>query len=126
MTCQRPFAKLAGYDSGNLFGLQPAKQPAKLCTHDEVAGETTKERFYCIQHDTLGIDRIKSVPQPDEQPFKVILARLFYLASLDMHMVNHQFLPLYQFVQVPAERSDILRQLLCAFFKRHKTPGSLY
>src|SRR5262249_10638315 len=59
-------------------------------------------------------------PQPQEQPFEVVLPRLLDLAALDVDVVHAELALGDQFVEVEAQRADVLRQLLGGLLEGHE------
>ncbi len=110
-------ARLAGDDGRHPFVFQPAKKPAQFGAQDGRVGKSTKERADGIQRQPLGADRINRQPEPNEQPFEVILARLFDLAAFDVHVVDEHLLLFDEFLQVPTQRGHVLYQFLVAFLE---------
>ena len=47
-----------------------------------------EERLDRVEDDALRAGGLDGVPQPDEQTFEIILARLFDLAALDMDIIK--------------------------------------
>ena len=100
--------------------LQPAKQAAQLGAQDGGVGQPGEERLDGVEHHALGADAVDRVPQPDEQPFQVVLARLLDLAALDVDEVEHQFLLRDQRLEIMPERGEVRRQLLGVLLEGHE------
>ena len=62
-------------------------------------------------------------PEPDEQPFEVVLARFLDLAALDADVVDRELFRLDQRGQVEAERRDVAGHLLGVLLERDEHAG---
>jgi hypothetical protein len=64
------------------------------------------------------------VADADEQTFQIVIAGFLDFLTLDPYEVDDELLLFDKLINVEAQRSDILRQLLGVFLERHDTPGS--
>ena len=86
-------------------------------------GQPGEKRLDGVEHHAFRADGIDGVPEPDEKPFQIILARLLDLAALDVDVIEHDLLLRYELVEVEAERADIGRQLRRVFLEHHEHAG---
>src|SRR5262249_20270392 len=109
---QGALTALAGDDGRHALVLQPAEQAAQLGAEDRLVRQAREERLDRVEHDALGADRIDREPEPDEEPFEIVVAGLLDLAALDLDVIEHDLLLLDQRRQVEAERGHVLRELV--------------
>ncbi len=120
---QRPITPFPGDDCRDALPLEPAEQPPQFGAQDGRVGEAGEEGFNRVQHDPLGPDRVDGMPQAHEQTLQVILARLLDLAPLDVDVIHRELLLTHQFVQVEAQRADVLRKFFGCLLEGHQHAG---
>ena len=116
----RSLAFLAGDDRRHAAILQPAKKPAQFRAQDGVIWQPGEERLDRVEHHALGADGIDGVPEPDEEAFKIVLARLLDLAALDVDVVEQDLFLRGKLLQIEAERADVGRQLRRVLLEHHE------
>ena len=63
---------------------------------------------------------VDGVVQANKQSFEVVVAGFFDLVAFDPHEVHGQFFPLDEFIQIEAERPDVLSEFFDGFLKGHE------
>jgi len=79
----------------------------QLRPQDGVVLQARQERFNRGEDDALRADRPNRVVEPDKQPFEIVFAGLFDLATLDADVVDRELLRLDQLGEVKAEGRDV-------------------
>ena len=122
---EETLAALASNDGGDALLLQPAEQPSQFGPEDGVVLQPREQGLDGIEDHALGADAADRKPEPDEQPFEIVLAGFLDLAALHAHVVDRQLFRLDQRAKVEAERRDVSLAISSAFSSKvRSTPGS--
>ena len=79
-----------------------------------------EQRLDRVEHHAFRADGVDGVPEPQEEPFQVILARLLDLAALDVDIIEHDFFLCRELAQIEAERADIGLEFGRVFLEHHE------
>ena len=120
---KRAVAALSGNDCRDTLVLEPAKQASQFRSQDGGVAQAAEERLDGIEHDALGADGVDGMAEADEQAFEIVLTGLLDLGTLDVDVVQQQFVFSGQLVQVEAEGAHILRQFLGSFLEGQEDTG---
>ena len=79
-----PLSAFTGDDGGHALFLKPPEEAPQLGPQNGDVGPSREERFDGVEDHPFGADRVNGVPQPDEEPFEIVLAGLFDFTPLDV------------------------------------------
>ncbi len=111
---------LGGDDGRHAPVLEPAEEAAKLGPEDGLVRQAREEGLHRVEDDAPRPHGLDGVSEPRKETLEVVLARLLDLASLDVYVIDGEFLPPCEGFDVEPEGGDVLRELFRRFLEGHE------